>query len=174
VSACVICGSEHDRVWELPGGATEPAMYCARCRKMKDDAEGTVTEVFKARTGSRLYLGDWESAQEFDGERICVHERSPAYGVCWHMPILVVPPKSKFDRSGAIAPPERLDAVALTIDTCLTTGRKVLVHCQGGVERSPLAVAWWHAHGDRRLLPQAYEWLKALRPVIADRTSWLP
>lgn len=162
---CIICGVEHDRLWNK-----EPARYCDSCAKIKKDSEGAVTHVL----GS-LYLGDYEAAKEFIGTRICVYCDEPEYdGPFYHIPILATRPKSQTDRT-ATASIAALDKAADLITESLETGRKVLVHCMGGVERSPLTIAWWLVKTNRcTTIAGAYQSLKAIRPVVADRTSWLP
>lgn len=157
-------------------------MYCARCRQLKDDAEGVASPILRYELAGdpaplcELFLGDEVAAAAFKGERICVHEATPKYGgIFWHVPILIVPPKSKLDRSGAIAGEGRLDWVGRIIDTQLALGKRVLVHCHGGVERSPLALCWWlWKSGRQPSLESALACLKEKRPVVANRLSWLP
>ena len=74
------------------------------------------------------------------------------------------------------ADPYLLDEVSRTIDEtwpALRMSRNVLVHCGAGVERSPLAVAWWMHFRFNYNFDEAYEWIKRQRPVVEDRRSWI-
>lgn len=146
------------------------AMYCAECAKVRHAAEGTITHVL-----GELYLGDIFAARAFRGERLCVYCDYPPYGGdCFHIPILAVKPKNQIDRT-ATASLVALDEAAKLITERLEAGKSLLVHCMGGVERSPLTIAYWLVKTNRcTTLAGAYQSLKAIRPVVADRQSWLP
>lgn len=165
MTICLVCGSEHARMW-----GDMAAMYCFGCAKLRHDAEGTLTHVL-----GNLYLGDYEVAKVFVGERICVYCDEPEYdGPFYHIPILFTRPKSQLDRT-AIASIAQLDAVSDLITSILDKSEKLLVHCMGGVERSPLTVAYWlQKTGRYQTVAEAYEFLKGIRPVVANRQSWLP
>ena len=53
------------------------------------------------------------------------------------------------------------------------TGRKVVVHCHMGMERSVLAVAWWLHSYKNMSLDEAYELIRQKRPVALDRREWI-
>lgn len=165
MNTCLICGSEHARMW-----GDMPAMYCKKCAKVRGDAEGTLTHVL-----GNLYLGDYEAAKVFDGKRICVYCDAPLYeGFFIHIPILATRPKSQLDRTATASLPQ-LDAASDLITEILEKGEKLLVHCMGGVERSPLTIAYWLVKtGKYQTLSEAYAFLKGIRPVVANRQSWLP
>lgn len=55
----------------------------------------------------------------------------------------------------------------------LIKGRKVLVHCGAGIERSPLAVACYLADYHEMSMDDAYKLIKEKRPQVQDRRSWL-
>lgn len=147
-------------------------MYCAPCAKIRNDAEGTLTRVLRNES---LYLGDYEAAKAWNGPRICVYCDPPEYaGDYYHVPILSTRPKSHVDRT-AIASLDQLNTASDLITKILACDDKLLVHCMGGVERSPLTIAYWLVKTNRcTTLAGAYQSLKAIRPVVADRTSWLP
>lgn len=170
---CVICQGEHNCMWkEHP---SEPSMYCDPCAELKRQAKGVVTHVIDG-----LYLGDLIAAKGFDGARLCVHE-NPEYatthqGATYHMPYLTKPPNSPLDRTGALASWGMLDKIAEFIETALLRGHKLIVHCKGGVERSPLAIAHYLVNYSDSYdnYTDAYAFLKSIRPVVSKRTFWLP
>jgi protein-tyrosine phosphatase len=117
-----------------------------------------------------------KAAGEFDGYRMCVHEDGPLYkGQCYFIPILTTKPNSKWDRTGAIASIIELEKACKIIDQHVSNDEKILVHCMGGVERSPLTIAWYLVQWGQAVdLKDAYEFLKEKRPVVSDRRFWLP
>ena len=69
---------------------------------------------------------------------------------------------------------ETVDLVSDTIQRELGhTGRKVVVHCHMGMERSVLAVAWWLHSYKNMSLDEAYELIRQKRPVALDRREWI-
>jgi len=68
----------------------------------------------------------------------------------------------------------KLDLIAETIWWRLQGGKKVLVHCIHGQERSPLAVAWYLAWcGEASSLSRAYEIVAKLHLRTERRDKWL-
>lgn len=67
-----------------------------------------------------------------------------------------------------------LDAIAHAIHCALGRYEKVLVHCWAGMERSPLAIAWYMVkyHGFETI-EEAYDHLQTVRPCVMRRTEWL-
>ena len=69
---------------------------------------------------------------------------------------------------------ETVDLVSDTIQRELRhNGRKVVVHCHMGMERSVLAVAWWLHSYKNMSLDEAYELIRQKRPVALDRREWI-
>ena len=69
---------------------------------------------------------------------------------------------------------ETVDLVSDTIQKELRhNGRKVVVHCHMGMERSVLAVAWWLHSYKNMSLDEAYELIRQKRPVALDRREWI-
>lgn len=69
---------------------------------------------------------------------------------------------------------EMLDALALIIHKALESGERVLVHCNGGMERSPLVVAWYMVTYNYVIdFDEAYKLIKNKRLIAQDRTLWL-
>ena len=67
-----------------------------------------------------------------------------------------------------------MDLVSDTIQRELNhNGRKVVVHCHMGMERSVLAVAWWLHSYKNMSLDEAYEVIRQKRPVALDRREWI-
>jgi protein-tyrosine phosphatase len=115
-----------------------------------------------------VFVGGLEAVQAgFDGSIICVLEACGGQPPNeQHVPVLMPGPE------GAKATPETLESVCQAIDEALTVG-PVLVHCGGGVERSPLSVAWW-LHSRRGMaLPDAYQLVALKHPPTQDRTFWI-
>ena len=69
---------------------------------------------------------------------------------------------------------ETVDLVSDTIQKELRhNGRKVVVHCHMGMERSVLAVAWWLHFHKGMTLDKAYETICKARPIAIDRRNWI-
>ena len=69
---------------------------------------------------------------------------------------------------------ETVDLVSDTIQRELGhNGRKVVVHCHMGMERSVLAVAWWLHSYKNMSLDEAYGLISQKRPIALDRREWI-
>lgn len=157
-------------MWEVD--PTLPNMYCEQCLPIRKAARNMIAHIVDT-----LYLSDMQAAGSFDGYRLCVHENGPLYtGQCHFHPILVTKPNSPFDRSGALASIEALDAAAEVIHEKITNKENIVVHCMGGIERSPLTIAWYLVTKSKMFdtLQEAYDFLKTKRPVVSERLFWLP
>lgn len=121
------------------------------------------------RVLGELYVGDWQDALTFEGERLCVLEGSVNYpGMTRQIPILEI------NHTGAVATRRRLDLAADFITERIKTNTKLLVHCAAGIERSPLAVAWWLVKdGHMPDLETAYKYLQLVLPIVGDRRHWI-
>jgi hypothetical protein len=172
MTKCIICFAEHDRTWgEDP---SQPAMYCEPCAKIKNDSEGVISEILPT-----LFLSGQHAAKDFEGTRLYVHENDNQYNGHYpqiHIPILTKKPNSSVDRTGAVASIQALNWAVQIIDTFVKGNRNLLVHCHGGVERSPLTLAWYFTKqtGTFATLKEAYDFLKSKRPVVSERMFWLP
>jgi protein-tyrosine phosphatase len=115
-----------------------------------------------------LYLGCLEDALHAppDFVIVCVLEYQPPNEPpgAYRFPFL----------EGGVANVKVLDDFADLVDKLLAEGRKVLVHCGMGVERSPLAVVWYLHRKKGMSIAEAYKYVMARRSVVADRTVWLP
>ena len=101
---------------------------------------------------------------------LCVLEQRPAAepACAIHVPLLEISPE------GPVVNQVRLEIACDIIDNAYTNGYNILVHCQMGVERSPLTVAYWLATRYSLSLDEAYMLLQHQRPIVEDRRSWLP
>ena len=115
-----------------------------------------------------LYLGSLDDALNAppDFVIVCVLEYQPPNEPkgAYRFPFL----------EGGLANIKVLDEFADFVDKLLSEGRKVLVHCAMGIERSPLAVVWYLHKKKGMSIPEAYAFVKSKRNVVADRTIWLP
>ena len=69
---------------------------------------------------------------------------------------------------------ETVDLVSDTIQRELRhNGRKVVVHCHMGMERSVLDVAWWLHSYKNKSLDEAYGLIRQKRPIALDRREWI-
>ncbi len=50
---------------------------------------------------------------------------------------------------------------------------KVVVHCAMGMERSPLTVVWYLHKYHQISIDDAYEKVRAIRPIVLDRRDWI-
>lgn len=166
-SKCIICFTNHDLLWE----DGSPARYCAECEVIKKDSVPVISPII-----DNLFLSSMTAASTFDGIRLCVHENIPTYtGTYYHYPILIKKPNNDIDRSGALAPLELLNNAVDIIEMYIDNDLPILVHCVGGVERSPLTVAWYLIRsGKCKNFEEAYTFLKSKRPVVSERVFWLP
>ena len=123
------------------------------------------------------FLGDYGDAQKWAENRlgiiICVlTERPPLLlpGTIWR-PILDV---DSADDSQNRASLEKLELASEAIEEGLKNGRRVLVHCGMGVDRSPLALAWF-LHSKRGMeIDEAYQLIKSKRPIVVSHVDWIP
>lgn len=120
----------------------------------------------------RVWVGDAQDALTFEGVPVCVLEGMPAQlvGKAIHLPFLV-----GADVNGPIASEAGLDVIATLVNLLVrTTKSNVLIHCAAGIERGPLASAWylWKT-GQYESFPEAYDYVKKTRTQAQDRTSWV-
>lgn len=121
---------------------------------------------------NNLYVGDVQDSIQFEktypttGVILCVLEERPPIEpeTAFHVPI-------KTD-SGHVHR-DQLDKVCTFIDAMLKTDRHVLVHCMAGIERSPLAIAYFLTRHFGMDIEQAYRLVKKGRPQTQDRRVWL-
>jgi predicted protein tyrosine phosphatase len=111
---------------------------------------------------ANLFVGDLQDAGRFDGIIISVLpellESEPRRAIL--MPFMA---------NGRAT----LDSTAAVIDAALERNQRVLVHCEEGCERAPLAVAWFLKTRRGMTLDEAYALMKSRRPIVQDRRRWL-
>jgi hypothetical protein len=109
-----------------------------------------------------LFLGDLQDASRFDGMIISVLPDAMAAA-----------PKRTIRLPFLANGRATLDSTSALIDAALRLGMPVLVHCEEGCERAPLAVAWFLKTRRAMTLDAAYALIKSRRPIVKDRRSWL-
>lgn len=121
-----------------------------------------------------LFLGDAQDARHFDGIVISVHEDKdtvPVHGI--NLPILK--PYDWKDPDAVIeADLGALERAIATIHEHRAAGRRTLVHCYAGIERSPLTMVYYLHRHHGKSISEAYDFVRAKRPIVQDRQSWLP
>lgn len=141
---------------------------------MMDDTE----PVFWSEIQPGLYLsGYYEWPLDYRGDILCVLEQRPddePERAMW-VPIL----EGVGANNGAYPRQVRanlgqLDAAADIIHDHVAEGVPLVVHCGGGIERSPLAMAWYLFRKCNLSLDEAYTLIRSKRPIIQDRQAWLP
>lgn len=118
-----------------------------------------------------LFIGDLDDAITFrddkpDGVILCVLENRPLEEPfkAYHIPIIT---QSDHVHS------DQLNHISYFLEALLEKKYDVLVHCMAGMERSPLAVAYYIAYSKGVPLEEAYKIVKKNRPQTMDRTVWL-
>lgn len=111
---------------------------------------------------ANLYVGDLQDAVKFDGMIISVLADVPA-----------CEPRRSIQLPFLVDGRARLDTTAAVIDAALALNLRVLVHCEEGSERAPLMVAWYLVARRGMSLDEAYNLLRARRPIVRDRRKWL-
>lgn len=121
-----------------------------------------------------LWLGDIDDAFAFDGLKVTVFElKRDAPPGAYHFPILgPIPPETVEE---AMASKATLIAATDKLREFQQAGSKTMVHCYAGMERSPLTAAVFLVRfGYKKDLPEAYTYLQSIRPIVADRSVWVP
>ena len=120
-----------------------------------------------------LFIGDgMEACNDIltkDMIRICVSEKLPSIPWAHHIAFMV--PNEEGELRADI---EKLNTIAMLIGTALCAGRKAMVFCGAGMERSPLAVTWYLYQYRRITLDKAWQTVKEKRTCAIDRRDWLP
>lgn len=119
----------------------------------------------------QLFLGDLEDSKLFrrnkpEGVILCVLENRPQDEPfkAYHIPIITESDHVHTDQ---------LDHISYFLEILIAKRCDVLVHCMGGMERSPLAVAYFIAYSKGIPLEEAYKIVKKGRPQTMDRSIWL-
>lgn len=120
-----------------------------------------------------IYVSSYEGAPKFDGRVVFVHHDIQWYSKGLHVPLLSKRPYSDTDRTGAKVNEENLKLIHSIITDAYIAHEQILVHCRGGVERSPLTVATWLQSRRGFTLDEAYTLIMLRRPIVEDRRYWL-
>lgn len=113
-----------------------------------------------------VFVGNWEDAQKFEGEKFCVLDRAPAD----------MPPATHvqiYDEDADRADPRSLDRLATAMRAARTKGQPVLVFCHQGMYRSPLGAAWYLHRTEGLTLSQAYDRVQSVRPKAKPASGWV-
>jgi|GEM_PF-689660 len=169
--SCARSGPHRLAIDESPSPALQlHASPHLSCKEAADgERDGPANAAEKQTLGGReneiitnLFLGDLQDAGRFDG-----------------MIISVLPDAMAAEPTRTIRVPflangrATLDSTAALIDAGLHLGMPVLVHCEEGCERAPLAIAWFLKTRRGMTLDEAYTLIKSRRPIVKDRRSWL-
>ena len=114
-----------------------------------------------------LYVGDMLDAKTAPQDMfvLCVLENRPPDEPpnATHIPFLV---NGKVDMN-------QVNIILDTIDRQMQAGRKVLVHCGAGAERSPLICTLYLYARKGMTLDDAWKLVQQKRPQAQDRRVWL-
>ena len=131
----------------------------------------TANEIIK-----NVWVGDIDDARKWDGNKICVLESYPR-DYLQRKNSLLIPILSDIhehlEDENAEVMMENIELVSSVIQNHIMAGEKVLVHCLGGIERSPLAVTWYLHKNAGVGLNDAFDFVKKKRPQALNRIQWL-
>ena len=124
-----------------------------------------------------VFLGDLMDAKNAPSDmlRICVleYDFERAASNTMHVPILNM--GLTLSTGNVHASAGQLHFIARIIHYRLEQGKTVLVHCGAGIERSPLAVAFYLHRYHKMSMDEAYSLIASKRPMIQRRDDvWFP
>jgi len=164
-SDCAILGCDTS-VMVIPSFYTCNDDMTPRCARSNErPLKGEKQHVLGSRESeiiTNLFLGDLQDAARFDGMIISVLPDAMA-----------AEPKRTIRLPFLANGRATLDTTSALIDAGLRLGIQVLVHCEEGCERAPLAVAWFLKTRRGMTLDEAYALIKSRRPIVKDRRTWL-
>ena len=128
-----------------------------------------------------IYLGDREDGLTFKGEIICVLQDIPKGESKEALWIPVVRSSVTLTDDQLIAEQDEqvyaqrsnLDLIANILEKNRKKNIKTLVHCIGGIERSPLAIVYWLHKYHGFSYNEAYKYVQKRRPEVQNRLIWL-
>ncbi len=128
-----------------------------------------------------LYLGDWQDAQKFEGEIICVTQEilSTEPRDAYWIPVIRTSKPTNDDELieeqdlEVTVLKHQIDLVTFMINNNMEYEKDTLVHCMAGIERSPLVIVSWLHKYRGYSWDEAYEFVKEKRPEVANRLEWL-
>jgi protein-tyrosine phosphatase len=118
-----------------------------------------------------LFLGDWMDAMKWHSE-LSETVPSPVGRLCLNKVVDVL--DAVEPNGNGHVKTATLDTLADVIDVYLKSGCKVLVHCRGGMERSPLTIAWYLMRYKNMSIHEAYDLLQSKRHVVLRKLNWVP
>ena len=68
---------------------------------------------------------------------------------------------------------QTLNQIVDTMQIAMDSGKKVVVHCSMGMERSVLATVWYLTRTQGLNLDNAYGLVRSIRPIATDRREWI-
>ncbi len=130
----------------------------------------TANEIIK-----NVWVGDLEDAKVWEGNKICVLEHYPANYSPKNSVLIPILSQEHvhLKQEDAEVLMENIDLVSSVIQNHIMAGEKVLVHCMGGMERSPLAVTWYLHKNAGVGINDAFDFVKKKRPQALNRIQWL-
>jgi len=133
-----------------------------------------------------IWVGSYESVEDWEGDNVIfVHHDVEYYTKGLHIPLLSKRPNSAEDRTGAKVNLKNLSLIHDIISNFRDREEPLLIHCRGGVERSPLCVASYmvkfmyqfdsgpNQRMTRHTYDTAYDFIQGKRSVVEDRRYWL-
>ena len=128
-----------------------------------------------------IYLGDKDDAPKFEGEIICVLQDIPKGEPKEALWIPIVRSSTTLTEDQLVieqdtdvyAQRSNLDLIARILEENWEENIKTLVHCIGGIERSPLAIVYWLQKYHSFTFNTAYERVQKIRPQVQNRLIWL-
>jgi len=113
-----------------------------------------------------VFLGGWDDAVKFHGQRFCVLDEKPdGMPPGKHVPI--------YDDAKDAPIVANLDRLASAMDAARRTNGPVIVFCGHGVRRSPLAAAWYLHRYEKLSLDEAYARIRSVRPKVETAREWI-
>lgn len=128
-----------------------------------------------------IYLGAREDAPTFEGEIICVLQDLPKGEPRKALWIPIVRTSTTLNNYQLLVEQDayvyaqrpNLDLVAKILEENHQKNIPTLVHCIGGIERSPLAIVYWLRNYHEFTYDGAYDFIKKIRPIVMNRLIWL-
>ena len=137
-------------------------MATKRARPSRPASRATTPSEF----APGVFVGNWEDAQRFEGARFCVLDEAPED----------MPPATHvaiYAEATDTADPKALDRLAASMQRAHLKGEPVLVFCHQGRYRSPLGAAWYLHRTEGLSLDEAFERVRAARPVAKVASGWV-
>ena len=115
-----------------------------------------------------VWLGDVDDCAEFPGRKLNVMR---PHQECRSRDCRSLDFRKGNDGTDFWVPRQNLEGLVEEIER--DRREPLLVHCWGGIERSPLGVVWWMKERRGYTLDEAYEFVMQRRPIVQDRRYWV-